>query len=98
MESLKRILILCDAHDCIRHESTDVFLLKQLYIVAFLLKTHFSPDEYLLHINNRALIDFDVFWEKECTLKDYLRNYVIHCSWDTLDLQAYDAVATMMCY
>jgi len=89
---MKRILILCDAHDCIRYEQTHARLLKQLYVIAFLLKTHFSDGKYLLHINNRALIGFEVFWKKGSRFCNFLQHYTLRKRWDEIDMQAYDIV------
>lgn len=94
MKSLKKILILCDSHDCIRHEEPNNFLLKQLYVVVFLLKRHFGTDDYTLHINNRAIIGFDVFWKKESSFYHFLREHMIQKPWNNINMLTYDLVIT----
>jgi hypothetical protein len=92
MRQLKKILILCDAHDCIRYEKADVVLLKQLYVIVFLLQRHFSKDEYLLHINNRALTGFEIFWKQGCQFYSFLDNYTIQKPWSDINIHEYDVV------
>jgi len=79
-------------HDCIRYEQADVVMLKQLYVIVFLLQEHFSKDEYMLHINNRALTGFDIFWERGCRFYGFLHNYTIQKPWSDIDINEYDVV------
>lgn len=92
MKSLKKILILCDAHDCIRHEETNKLLLKQLYVVVFLLKRYFGTDDYTLHINNRAIIGFEVFWKKESSFYHFFFDHIIQKPWNDINMLDYDLV------
>lgn len=94
MKSIKKILILCDAQDCLRHEGNNQLLLKQLYVVVFLLKKHFNEDDFTLHINNRGWIGFEDFWKYERDLYSFLTDYIVQKSWNDIDMLAYDLVIT----
>jgi hypothetical protein len=92
MYPLKKILILCDAHDCIRHEGNNSQLLKQLYVIVYLFKSHAMTADYTLHVNNRAIIGFEGFWKKESSFYHFLDDYMISKPWSDIDMLAYDLI------
>lgn len=94
MKSIKKILILCDAHDCLRHEGNNQLLLKQLYVSVFLLKKHFGKDDFTLHINSRGFIGFESFWNDEHNFYFLLTDYTIQKPWSEIDILDYDLIIT----
>ncbi|MBB5635057.1 hypothetical protein HDF26_002216 [Pedobacter cryoconitis] len=94
MKSITKILVLCDAHDCLRHEGLNLLLLKQLYTTVFLLKKHFAKSSYTLHVNSRGIIGFENFWPDTHHLSYFLNDYTIQEDWNTIDMSAYDLIIT----
>lgn len=94
MKPIQKILILCDVHDCLRHEGLNKLLLKQLYVTVFLLKKHYADQAYVLHINNRGIISFEHFWPQEHQLKAFLNPHIVQKPWAELNLLAYDLIIT----
>ncbi|WP_316742136.1 hypothetical protein [Pedobacter antarcticus] len=92
MKTIKRILILCDAQDCIRHEGNNQLLLKQLYVTVFLLKKYFSDDDFTLHINNRGYVGFEDFWEETHDFYSFMTPHIRDNSWKDIEMFTYDLI------
>lgn len=87
---MKNILILCDAHDCIRHEGNHSLLLKQLYVTAFIFK---GLDQNVnLQINSRGIIGFESFWKKDSPLVQFLSKHITHLNWTEINVLNYDMI------
>lgn len=92
MKTIRKILILCDAHDFIRYETSNVLLLKQLYVTVFLLKNVFCIDEAAIHIINRTFIGFDIFWKNKSKIRSFLTPYTNNKTWSSIDMLNYDLI------
>jgi len=85
---MKNILILCDAHDCIRHEGNHALLLKQLYVAAFI----FKGQNFNLQINSRGIIGFESFWRKGSRFVHFLSKHITHLNWTDINVSNYDLI------
>lgn len=92
MKPIKKVLILCDAHDCIKYNANNVVILKQLYVLVFLLRKYFIADNQEININNRAAFDFDVFWEPQSEIASYLADSTSRKPWNEIDMLNYDLI------
>lgn len=93
MKSIKKILILCNAHDCLRHEIPNQIMIKQLYVTVFLLKK-IIDDQFSLDLNNQGAIGFDSFFRPGHQLSSFLNGYTIQKSWQDIDMSLYDLIIT----
>lgn len=94
MKTIKNVLILCDAHDCIKYNANNTSILKQLHVIVFLLRKYFLADNHILHINNRAIFDFDVFWKPKSRISNFLANSISKKSWEDISMLDYDIIIT----
>ncbi|MDF2476415.1 MAG: hypothetical protein K0S24_1898 [Sphingobacterium sp.] len=94
MTKIKKVLIVCDTYDCIKYNSINKGILKQLYVLVYLLNKYFAEGDRTIQICNNSFFGFDVFWEEKTPMQEFLSPYLFQKEWKELDFLNYDLIIT----
>lgn len=89
---MKKILILSDLPDLVRFQKIDYLMIRQIYVILFLLNYFKENNDTEIYINDRSGLSYNTLWKNDSKLYNFINPFLINESWDDIVFLEYDLI------